>query len=166
MWCPLSLVVPHLALTSLEWFPLQTPKRDKNERRFAVSLENRVVPSVNTIGVVVFALFVAVPSAQADGLPDWAVRSALSGAFAAQMADATLTYRNLSHPCTCYTELNPLLPNQAGANLAGGQYQTRRPATSRGPSVVLPAASARSAVSPKVLFQVTPTYGANSRRNS
>ena len=86
-----------------------------------MSLKKRVVPSVkrlHTVGIVVFALFVAVPSARADELPDWAVRSAVIGAFAAQMADATMTYRNLSHPCTCYTELNPLLPNQAGANLA------------------------------------------------
>ena len=86
-----------------------------------MSLEKRVVPSVKrlrTVGVVVFAWLVAVPAAQADGLPNWAVRSAVSGAFAAQMVDATMTYRNLSHPCTCYTELNPLLPNQASANLA------------------------------------------------
>ena len=86
-----------------------------------MSPEKRVVPSVKrlrTVGVVVFALLVVVPPAQADGLPDWAVRSAVSGAFAAQMVDATTTYRALSHPCTCYTEINPLLPNQAGANLA------------------------------------------------
>ena len=86
-----------------------------------MSLEKRVVPSakrLRTVAVVVFALLVVVPAARADGLPDWAVRSAVSGAFAAQMVDATTTYRNLSHPCTCYIELNPLLPGQAGANLA------------------------------------------------
>ena len=76
------------------------------------------VKRLHPVGVVVFVLLVVVPSAQADELPDWVVRSALSGAFAAQMADATVTYRNLSNPCACYVELNPLLPTQAGANLA------------------------------------------------
>ena len=72
---------------------------------------------LRTVGVVVFALLAVVPPAQADELPDWVIRSAVAGAFVAQMADSATTYRGLSHPCDCYTELNPLLPDHSVANL-------------------------------------------------
>ena len=93
-----------------------------------MSLEKRVVPSgekrCRTVGVVVFAWLVAVPAAQADGLPNWAVRSAVSGAFAAQMLDATTTYRNLSHPCACYTELKSAAAKSSGRQ-PGAQERAR-----------------------------------------